>query len=135
MLLQELSNYTFDSAVSAETLPDDYLKGRIDADGLKVIFLPVDETRASVVEKQKQLKQLLQRYPLFRAGVFQLATTWLQLGRGSEALEVLEQYHKIDPNSSTVEYYLSSISSAAHGLSKCLEISQKRRSAYTSARS
>src|SRR3984957_2781615 len=84
ILLEELRNYTFDSCVSPETLPDDYLKGRIDADGLKVIFLPVDETRASVVEKQKELSQVLQRYPLFRAGVFQLATTWLQLGRGSE---------------------------------------------------
>lgn len=110
MLLEELRNYTFDSCVSPETLPDDYLKGRIDVDGLKVIFLPVDETRASVVDKQKQLTQVLKRYPLFRAGVFQLATTWLQLGRGSEALEVLEQYHKIDPDCSTVEYYLSTVS-------------------------
>ncbi len=109
-LLEELSNYTFDSAVSPETLADDYLKGRIDAEGLKVIFLPVDETRASVVEKQKELKELLQRYPLFRAGIFQLATTWLQLGRGSEALEVLERYHQIDPTTSTVEYYLSTVS-------------------------
>lgn len=109
-MLEEIQGLRLDSAVSAETIPDDYLKGRIDAEGLKAIFLPVDETRASVIEKQKEIRAILERYPLFRAGIFQLATTWLQLGRGSEALEVLERYHKIDPTSSTVEYYLSTVS-------------------------
>ncbi|MBI2742519.1 MAG: hypothetical protein HYX48_01210 [Chlamydiales bacterium] len=109
-LLEELQGLTFDSAVSAETIPDDYLKGRVDTEGLKIIFLPVDETRASVVKKQAEIKAILKRYPLFRAGIFQLATTWLQLGRGSEALEVLKRYHEVDPTSSTVEYYLSIVS-------------------------
>lgn len=108
-LLEELRGYTFDSAVAAETFADDYLMGKVDAEGLKVIFQTVDETRKSVLEKQEKLKKVIKRYPAFRAGLFQLATTWLQLSRSSEALEVLEKYHRIDPNSCIVEYYLSSV--------------------------
>ena len=93
-LLREIRHITFDEAVSPETIPDDYLSGKIDAEGIKAVFLPVDETRASVLEKQKELKKILKRYPSFRAGQLQMATTWLQLGRGSEAREVLECYHQ-----------------------------------------
>lgn len=106
-LLREIRHLTFDEAVSPETVPDDYLSGRIDADGIKAVFLPVDETRESVVKKQKELEGILKRYPNYRAGQLQLATTWLQLGRSSEAREILERYHKIDPHSSIVEYYLA----------------------------
>lgn len=109
-LLRDIRHITFDEAVSPETIPDDYLSGKIDADGIKAVFLPVDETRTSVLEKQKELKKILKRYPNFRAGQLQLATTWLQLGRGSEAKEVLERYHQIDPHSSIVEYYLAILS-------------------------
>ena len=68
--------------------------------------MPVDETRESIQKKQKELNAILKRYPHYRAGLMHLATTWLQLGRGNEAKEVLERYHKIDPNNATVEYYL-----------------------------
>lgn len=101
---------TFDWAVSPETIPDDYLKGKIDAEGIKAVFLPVDENRSSILEKQKQLQAILKRYPHFRAGLLQLVTTWLQLGRGQEALELLERYHKIDPSDAHVEYYLTVLS-------------------------
>lgn len=106
-LLREIRNITFDEAVSKETIPDDYLSGKIDANGIKAVFLPVDETRISIVKKQKELKQILKSYPQYKAGLMQLATTWLQLGRSSEAKEILERYHKIDPHNSTVEYYLA----------------------------
>lgn len=106
-LLKTLKGYTFDYAVSPENMPDDFLNGKVDAEGIKAIFLPVDETRDSVVEKQQALEKILKQYPHFRAGIMQLAITWLQLGRGSEALEVLERHHKIDPDNATVEYYLS----------------------------
>lgn len=106
-LLREIRNITFDEAVSPETIPDDYLSGRIDADGIKAVFLPVDETRESIMKKQKELEQILKKHPQYRAGHLHLATTWLQLGRGSEAKEVLERYHKLDPHNSIVEYYLS----------------------------
>ncbi len=106
-LLESLRNHTFEWAVSPETIPEDYLTGKVDAEGLQVIFLPVDETRASILDKQLKLQKVLQRYPLFRAGIFQLAVTWLQLGRQLEAQQTLERYHSLDDSHSVVEYYLS----------------------------
>lgn len=106
-LLKEIQGTTFDEAVSAENIPDDYLKGKIDAEGLKAIFLPVDETRESITKKQKELELILKRYPNFRAGKIHLATTWLQLGRTKEARGILEGYHRLDPHHCIVEYYLS----------------------------
>jgi tetratricopeptide (TPR) repeat protein len=109
-LLIPLKNSTFDYAVSPESIPDDYLRGKVDAEGIKRVFQEVNETRASILEKQAQLKQLLNKYPHFRAGLLQLATTYLQLGRTFEALAILDKYHRIDPNDATVEYYLSALS-------------------------
>jgi regulator of sirC expression with transglutaminase-like and TPR domain len=109
-LLREIKNVTFDEAVSPESIPEDYLLGKIDEEGIKAVFLPVDETRASVLEKQKELQKILKRYPYYRAGLMHLATTYLQLGRGNEAKETLERYHKIDPHNSTIEYYLCILS-------------------------
>jgi tetratricopeptide (TPR) repeat protein len=107
--LKMVRNTTFDSAVSPDSLAEDYLSGRVDIEGLKAVFLSVDETRDSVLKKQQELEKILQRYPKFRAGLLQLATTYLQLGRNLEAQNVLENYHRLDPNDATVEYYLSII--------------------------
>ena len=109
-LLREIRHTTFDEAVSPESIPEDYLSGRIDAEGIKAVFLPVDETRASILKKQKELEKILKKYPHYRAGLLQLATTWLQLGRGSEAKEILERYHKLDPHHCITEYYLTILS-------------------------
>ncbi len=109
-LLEPLRRYTFDYAVSRENIPDDFLSKKIDAEGLKAIFLPVDETRSSILEKQAELEKILEKYPKFRSGLLQLAVTWLQLGRSSEALDALKRYHKLDPQDATVEYYLAIIS-------------------------
>lgn len=106
-LLEQLKNYTFDYAVAPETLPNDYLEGKVNVEGLKAVFLPVDETRESIVAKQKELHKLLKRYPHFRGGILQLAITYLQLGRTGEAQTILRRYHEIDPLDPTVEYYLS----------------------------
>lgn len=108
-LLEGVRLLTLPEAVSQETLADDYLAGRVNAEGVKAIFLPVDETRASIVKKQQELETLVKAYPFYRAGLLQLATTWLQLGRTSEAQEVLMRYHKIDSTSSIVEYYLTAL--------------------------
>lgn len=106
-LLEEIRHVIFEEAVSPEALPEDYLSGKIDIEGLKAVFLPVDENRASIMEKQKELGDVLKKHPRFRGGLLQLAICWLQLGRGNEALEVLQKYHEIDPNYAVVEYYLS----------------------------
>lgn len=108
-LLSTLSEYTFEFAVSPETMPEDFLKGNVDAEGLKSIFLSVNEDRSSITKKQASLRKILQKYPKFRAGLLQLATTYLQLGKTGEALEILLQYHTIDPNDATVEYYLAAL--------------------------
>lgn len=106
-LLKPLKNHTFDFAVCEESIPTDYLEKKINADGLKAIFLPVDETRESILKKQEELKKLLTKYPYFRAGTLQLAITYLQLGRSGEALDVLKHYHDLYPHDPTVEYYLA----------------------------
>jgi tetratricopeptide (TPR) repeat protein len=109
-LLQELKGITFDSAVSPETLPDDLLNKKTDIEGIKAVFMHVDETRESILKKQKLLENHLHKYPQFRAGLLQLAVTYLQLGRGYEALQILQRYHKIDPHNASVEYYLAILS-------------------------
>ncbi len=106
-LLKQIRHVTFDEAVSPETIPEDYLNGKIDKDGIKAVFLSVDETRESILKKQKQLEQIVKKYPQYRAGLLHLATTWLQLGRTSEAKELLERCHKLDPHNCIIEYYLS----------------------------
>ncbi len=108
-ILEPLRNFTFSHAVSPETLAEDYLLGRTDIQGLKNIFLHVDETRESIQTKQTKLQETLKRYPRFRSGLLQYAITWLQLGRPAEALEVLERYHRLDPRDASIEYYLSCI--------------------------
>lgn len=108
-MLGHLRNFTFPYAVSPETIADDYFQGRIDIEGLKHIFLHVDETRDSILAKQTQLRASLKKYPRFRAGWFQLAITWLQLGRAAEALECLEKYHRLDPRDAAIEYYMTAI--------------------------
>ena len=106
-LLKEIKNLTFDHCVYKETTPEDFLTGRVDPKGIQTIFMSVDETRDSILEKQEKLKKVLKNHPKFRDGHLQLAITYLQLGRGQEALETLTTYHKLDPHNPVVEYYLS----------------------------
>jgi tetratricopeptide (TPR) repeat protein len=109
-LLREIQQLTFDEAVSKETIPEDYLTGKIDIAGIKAVFLPVDETRESILSKQKELALIVKKYPYYRAGLLHLATTWLQLNRQWEAREVLQQYDRLDPTNATVAYYLAILS-------------------------
>ncbi len=120
-LLRPLKNYTFDHAIAPETLPADYLDGKIDAKGIQAMFLPVDETRESIKAKQEELVAILKKYPKFRAGIMQLAVTYLQLSRIGEALPILTRYHEIDPNDPTVEYYLSIACAERHDFNKSWE--------------
>lgn len=108
-LLTPLRSMAFDFAVSPETMPSDYLQGRVGADGIKAIFSHVDETRESVLNKLSSLETVSKRYPKFRAGLMQLAVCHLQLGHSTEAIKLLESYHKLDPNDATVEYYLAAL--------------------------
>ncbi len=106
-LLKPLKHYVFDYAVAEDSLATDYLLGNVDAKGIEAVFMPVDETRESILKKQEELKKILKKYPKFRGGILQYAVTHLQLGRAGEALPILKRYHNVDPSDPTVEYYLS----------------------------
>ena len=132
-LLKPLKNYTFDYAVAPDTLATDYLNGHIDPEGIEAIFMPVDETRESIMGKQAELKKLLKHHPKFRGGILQLAVTYLQLARAGEAREILTRYHKVDPNDPTVEYYLSIVSAERHDFNQSWKYLQNAE-AITAAR-
>lgn len=93
--------------VSEETLAEDYLHDNVDAEGLKAIFLPIDEKRESILKKKEALEKALERNPRFRDGWMYLAIAWLQLHREKEALRALEEYHTLNDNDATAEYYLA----------------------------
>lgn len=107
--LQEIKDYVPPYAITNHTMAQDFLNQRVDVEGLKTVFLSVDEHRESILEKRKALESCLKKHPKFRAGIFQLAGTWLQLGREKEAKTILENYILIDPHEPTVNYYLSVI--------------------------
>ena len=109
-LLREVSKLPFDHAVSKETTPEDYLQGKVDAKGIQLLFMPVDEHRESILTKQKALEKVLKKYPHFRDGLLQLATTYMQLGESTKALKALKKYHALDPTSPVTEYYLAILS-------------------------
>jgi tetratricopeptide (TPR) repeat protein len=96
--------------VYEDTTIADFLDGKVGVDGIKVVYKEVDETRESILTKQAEIKQIVDKYPKFREGIFHLAITWLQLGRNKEAMEALDQYHNLDNENPTVEYYLSILS-------------------------
>ncbi len=92
--------------VYSDTTIKDFLQGYIDGDGIKTIYQEVDESRDSILKKQQELINLVEKWPKFREGIFHVAVTFLQLGRSKEALEWLTKYHDLDNNNPTVEYYL-----------------------------
>ena len=106
-LLTSLQHYIPHYAVSKSSLADDYLKGATDSEGIKTVFMPVDETRQSILKKKDALEKVLTQYPNFREGLLSLAVSWLQLHRAGEALEVLKRYHALDNQNAEVEYYLT----------------------------
>jgi regulator of sirC expression with transglutaminase-like and TPR domain len=109
-LLKELRNYKSEYLTGKDNLVEDFLDNKTDIESLKAIFLPIDEKRSSIIEKQNSLKKIVEKFPKFRAGIFQLTNTYLQLGREKEASKYLNQLYQIDPNDITVNYYLSVIS-------------------------
>lgn len=108
-LLEKIRNQQPAYAISQETVIDDYLAGKADIEALKEIFLSVDETRESILEKQKTLAKTIERCPSFRQGIFHYAMTYLQLGREKEAIPLLERYATLDPSDPVVHYYLAAI--------------------------
>lgn len=109
-LLLELKDYKSEYLTTKENIIDDYLSKKTNIDSMKVIFLPVDETRDSILKKQKLLLEIVKKYPSFRGALFQLINTYLQLGREKEALIYLNKYYAIDKENPIVNYYIAVIS-------------------------
>lgn len=106
-LLSSVQNSSNQGTIYQSSLAKDYLENRINLDGVKTLWLPVKETRESILEKNVQLKALIKKFPLTREGLFQLAVSYLQLSNTVEAEKVLLEYNKIAPGNPTVHYYLS----------------------------
>ncbi|MCH9609447.1 MAG: hypothetical protein S4CHLAM45_09670 [Chlamydiales bacterium] len=118
-LLEEIKEHLPDEAVICRRLAKDYLEGKVDLEGVKVVFMHVDQTRESIQKKQERLQKVLQTYPHFRDGLEQLAVTWVQLNRVKEAIDLLLQYHEICPNDPTVNYYLAVLHGQRHDFKSC----------------
>ncbi len=108
-LLKEVAGAVHEGSIAIESRPIDYLNGKINLEGIRAIFLEVDEGRESILRKQEALSNVLKSFPEFREGWIQLAVSYLQLNRSKEGLVALQNYHAIDPNDPTVEYYLSAL--------------------------
>jgi tetratricopeptide (TPR) repeat protein len=108
-LLKKIAQVVPDYAMAGDSVAQDYLANLTDASAIQTVFSEVDETRGSILEKQKKLEAVVAKYPKFRQGIFHLAITWLQLGREKEALPILERYHALYPSDPTANYYLAAI--------------------------
>jgi tetratricopeptide (TPR) repeat protein len=100
-------------------IAEDYLAGKVDLEGMKAVFVLVDETRESLLLKQKKLEAALSQFPQFRYGLHQLAVVWVQLNRGREAIDALKRYFEIDPNDPVTNYYLSVLHGERHDFKNC----------------
>lgn len=108
-LLNEIKDKVYPGAITVEPTAQDFLLGKVDEEGIKAAYQHVEDDNPSIISKQERLLRVLEKYPQFRGGLQQLATTWMQLGKTGKALEALERYHEIDPNDPEVEYYLSAL--------------------------
>ncbi len=108
-LLKEAINLQEPYLISQNCLAEDIYYKRVDKESLKPFFLYVDETRESIEQKKEALTASIKKCPNFRSGLFMLAIQWLQLQRPQEAIKVLEEYHKQDPNDISTEFYLAEL--------------------------
>ncbi len=108
-LLKKIQKTRPTHILSGDSVSEDYLAGKTDEEGIKAVFQEVNETRSSILAKQKQLETVLAKFPEFRQGILHLAITYLQLGREKEALPILERYISLRPDDPTGNYYLSAI--------------------------
>lgn len=106
-VLRRVKDVVQEGGLVQENLASDYLEGRADIEALRAVFLAIDETRESILEKQRELLSAVARHPHFRGGLFHLAVTYLQLHRPKEALAYLVRFHEEDATDPVVEYYLA----------------------------
>lgn len=88
---------------------EDFLTGKADAEAIRTLYMHVDENRSSLLKKKDALMQTIHDFPYFRAAYFHLAIVWAQLHRLGNALTVLQNYVRLEPNDPSVEYMLSQL--------------------------
>lgn len=108
-MLQAIKGVLPDHLVTADSIVEDYLEGKASIEGIRAIYQEVNETRSSILTKQKELEKIVSKYPSFRGAIFHFAVTYLQLGREKEAIPLLEKYMSIDAENPTASYYLAAL--------------------------
>jgi regulator of sirC expression with transglutaminase-like and TPR domain len=108
-LLKEIQGKVPDFLASLYTVAEDYIAGHCDVEAMQAVFAEVDDRRSSILDKQKQLQKISEKFPKFRQALFHVAVTHLQLGREKEALPWLERFVAISPQDATAHYYLAAI--------------------------
>ena len=101
------------------SIAEDYLSGKVDLEGIEAVFMLVDETRDSLLLKQKRLENVLQKFPEFRDGLHQLAVTWIQLNRTREAINPLSRCYLLDPTDVVTAYYLAVLHGQRQDFKNC----------------
>lgn len=96
-----------DHAITSSAMVDDYLNGKVGIEAIQTIFMQVDEKRESILKKKEALEKSLAENPDFRDGWQALATTWMQLHREKEALEVFKKSIHLNSDDPTAQYYLA----------------------------
>lgn len=104
-LLNEVKDIVPDDAIIKENILEDYLAGKVDIEGIKILFKKTGEERKDILEKKEALEKILKKWPHFRSGIASLASTWLELHRSREALSVINRYLQIDDNEPEIHYY------------------------------
>ncbi len=88
----------------------EYFAGTLPLEAFPTIFQEVDHKRDSISEKKNALRTLLSKNPKSAELSFHLAITYLQLGRGKEAYELLKRYIQFEDANPTVFYLLTMLS-------------------------
>ncbi|MBN1914701.1 MAG: hypothetical protein JW769_02295 [Parachlamydiales bacterium] len=106
-ILQKIANIISPDSIVKDSIPEDFLQNKTSIEAIKTIYLETDETRDSILNKQKKLLSITKKHPQFRAGLFHLALTYLQIGREKEATKYLDQFFQLDAQEPMVNYYLT----------------------------
>lgn len=117
-LIKEIKDVVPDYSIVKNPMAEDYLQGRVDAQGIGILFTKVEEDRQSILTKKQVLEETLQRCPNFRSGILNLAVTWMQLHRVGEALDTLNRLQLLDNSDPEVHYHLSVLYAQRHDYSK-----------------
>lgn len=96
--------------ISSNYVLEDFFKGLISPEGLKAIFKEVDPNMTSLIEKAKLLETIHKKSPKFRAALYQLGVTYLQLHQYEKAFVAFEKLFPQASNDPVLTYYLTQLS-------------------------